>query len=285
MATYVVSDIHGFYNTFLKLLDNIDFDMEKDTLYILGDLIDRGPHSAEMLEWAMNAPENVHCLLGNHEDMAIPVLRDSLDDLIEPSMIWYNEPWSWNGGRETFSALWEKFGADGIAFRVLPWLKSLPLYFTIGINGKDILLVHAGIAINGARMSDDYISSGRQDFIDIPRVGENWAQSLLWIRENWLYSNTPIPYDYVIFGHTRCNSGLMRDYVFWSKEDTDKCRKAVNNGKDTFVHIIGFDPAANGKVVEKIDIDTGYGSLGALRLDDMREFYVSAEEEAKELGS
>jgi hypothetical protein len=77
----------------------------------------------------------------------------------------------------------------------------------------------------------------------------------------------------------------MRDYVFWSNEDTDKCRKAVDNGKDTFVHIIGFDPAANGKVVEKIDIDTGYGSLGALRLDDMREFYVSAEEEAKELGS
>ncbi len=44
MATYVISDIHGEYELFIKLLEKIRF-TSADTLYVLGDVIDRGPAS------------------------------------------------------------------------------------------------------------------------------------------------------------------------------------------------------------------------------------------------
>ena len=49
MATYCISDIHGYYDKFIALINLIEFDPAADRLYILGDIIDRGPQSAEML--------------------------------------------------------------------------------------------------------------------------------------------------------------------------------------------------------------------------------------------
>lgn len=48
MATYVISDIHGQYKMFLDLLDKIKL-KDTDTLYILGDILDRGPHPIKAL--------------------------------------------------------------------------------------------------------------------------------------------------------------------------------------------------------------------------------------------
>ena len=48
MATYVISDIHGQYDIFIELLDKIQF-QNTDTLYILGDILDRGPHPIKTL--------------------------------------------------------------------------------------------------------------------------------------------------------------------------------------------------------------------------------------------
>ena len=69
MATYVVSDIHGEYDMFLELLDKIGL-KETDTLYVLGDILDRGPHPLRLLRKLMEMP-NVVCLVGNHELMAL----------------------------------------------------------------------------------------------------------------------------------------------------------------------------------------------------------------------
>lgn len=71
MSIYCISDIHGCFIEFNKMLRLINF-QESDELYILGDIFDRGPASAEMLWWATKqAPANVHFLLGNHEDMIL----------------------------------------------------------------------------------------------------------------------------------------------------------------------------------------------------------------------
>ena len=72
MATYVISDIHGQYDMFMDLLYKISFS-DKDTLYILGDIIDRGPHPIKTMRKLMEMP-NVICLLGNHEYMALGCL-------------------------------------------------------------------------------------------------------------------------------------------------------------------------------------------------------------------
>ena len=66
MSTYVMSDIHGHYVEFMKMLDKISFS-DKDELVIAGDYIDRGPKSLEMLQWLENVPDNILTLKGNHD--------------------------------------------------------------------------------------------------------------------------------------------------------------------------------------------------------------------------
>lgn len=73
IATYVISDIHGEYEMFMELLEKIGLE-EWDTLYILGDILDRGPHPIKVLLKLMEMP-NVCCLVGNHELMAIECLE------------------------------------------------------------------------------------------------------------------------------------------------------------------------------------------------------------------
>ena len=65
IATYVVSDIHGEYELFIRLLEEIHL-KETDTLYVLGDILDRGPHPIQIILKLMEMP-TVVCLTGNHE--------------------------------------------------------------------------------------------------------------------------------------------------------------------------------------------------------------------------
>ena len=62
MATYAVSDLHGQYGIFDKLLERIGFS-EDDFMYVLGDAIDRGPDGVRILQRIMNAP-NMDLLIG-----------------------------------------------------------------------------------------------------------------------------------------------------------------------------------------------------------------------------
>ena len=62
---YVISDIHGEYELFMKMLEKIKF-QDTDTLYILGDILDRGPNPIRVLRKLMEMP-NVIPIVGNHE--------------------------------------------------------------------------------------------------------------------------------------------------------------------------------------------------------------------------
>ena len=63
--TYFVSDIHGEYDLFLKLLDKIGFS-DSDVLYVLGDMIDKGEKSVKTVDFIRREP-NIKAILGNHE--------------------------------------------------------------------------------------------------------------------------------------------------------------------------------------------------------------------------
>ena len=67
MSTYVCSDIHGQYDLYKTMLNEINFTSE-DHFYILGDMIDRGEDGIRVLQDVASRP-NVTCLLGNHEYM------------------------------------------------------------------------------------------------------------------------------------------------------------------------------------------------------------------------
>ena len=73
---YTVSDIHGCYNKYRKLLKKINFGPD-DTLYVLGDVIDRGPDGFKIL-LDMARRSNVINLMGNHEAMAVQALSHIL---------------------------------------------------------------------------------------------------------------------------------------------------------------------------------------------------------------
>ncbi len=75
---YCVSDIHGCYKEFMKLMDVIGFS-EDDTLYVIGDVVDRGPRLVKILEWMMKR-RNVIPIVGNHEYMMMKVLLPGLKE-------------------------------------------------------------------------------------------------------------------------------------------------------------------------------------------------------------
>lgn len=62
---YCISDIHGYYDLFCRLLDKIKFG-GGDTLYVLGDMVDKGPDGVRLAKLLFSMP-NAYCIAGNHE--------------------------------------------------------------------------------------------------------------------------------------------------------------------------------------------------------------------------
>ena len=86
MAVYVMSDVHGLKDRYDRMMENIH---EEDTLYILGDVIDRGPDGIVILQDVMQR-SNVKMLMGNHEYMMLQyyqALKDEKMDLYDKMLI------------------------------------------------------------------------------------------------------------------------------------------------------------------------------------------------------
>lgn len=144
--TYVMSDLHGCYDLFQKMLKTITFSQE-DMLYIIGDVIDRGEEGIKILLEAMERP-NIRLLMGNHEylmavllsNIKVPIERSTaLDDGIQRGL----QLWLDDGGRPTFLHFLEL--TPDVQRQVLRFLVKLPLYTEISNNGKDFVLVHSGL--------------------------------------------------------------------------------------------------------------------------------------------
>lgn len=63
---WVCGDLHGQYAELMSSLDEVGFNLDTDRLFLLGDLVDRGPRSRELLSWVLDT-RNVYSVLGNHE--------------------------------------------------------------------------------------------------------------------------------------------------------------------------------------------------------------------------
>ena len=77
---YVIGDIHGCYNRFMELLNKL-YLKEDDIVILIGDIIDRGKQSPQMLKWAMEnitADGRFQMVLGNHEKAVVEDYRYSL---------------------------------------------------------------------------------------------------------------------------------------------------------------------------------------------------------------
>ncbi len=148
MATYAISDIHGQYDLFMELLDKIRL-TKWDRLYILGDVLDRGPHPIKTIRKLMEMP-NVICLAGNHEIMAMQcqkllmseITDSAIRELDEDTMI-NLQTWQFNGSETTIRELAE---LDQATRRdVIEYIKDFYLYMERMIREQKYLLVHAGL--------------------------------------------------------------------------------------------------------------------------------------------
>jgi serine/threonine protein phosphatase 1 len=175
---YVLSDIHGNEERFLAMLEKIHFGPE-DTLYILGDVIDRHPHGLRILRRIMAMP-NAHMLLGNHEYMMLRALgqpRDENRDDGRAMAHWYR-----NGGDVTHRHF--KHLRKTLRQQLLDYLLSLPLELEVRLGDRTYLLVH------GAPPGD---YDGNLPYL-------NPVHYAVWKR---LEADHPLPADQIlVFGHT-----------------------------------------------------------------------------------
>ena len=139
MAIYVTSDAHGHVRALDEALSKISLTSD-DTLYVLGDMIDRGPDPVGVIKLVRSLP-NARVLKGNHEQIMLDAIigQDPLDA----------ETWDINGGWTTREQLNDmEFEAYEELVR---WMAALPLYAVVETAERPYLLVHAGIQTEAAR--------------------------------------------------------------------------------------------------------------------------------------
>ena len=90
MSVYVVGDIQGCYQEFRQLMEVIQFDAGKDQLWLVGDLVNRGPESLEVLRLVRSLGDRAITVLGNHDLHLLAVAEgvaelhrsDTLDEIL-----------------------------------------------------------------------------------------------------------------------------------------------------------------------------------------------------------
>lgn len=179
---YAIGDIHGCYDKLKALMEKIPIDFARDTLVFIGDYIDRGSHSVEVVDYLIKLKKRVPeviFLKGNHEDMLDKFIKgaDRFTYLL-------------NGGQQTLDSYLTK-SVESEFFPIpddhMEFFKSLRLSY----ETEEFIFVHAGLR---------------------PRVPlENQrTEDLLWIRDKFVGSK----YDFgkrVIFGHTPLKQPLVED--------------------------------------------------------------------------
>jgi serine/threonine protein phosphatase 1 len=163
----IIGDVHGYYQGLIRLMKEIDPKSE-DEVYFLGDLIDRGPQSSEVVDFVKN--NNYSCLLGNHELMLLSVMNK---DVNSNQNI---QAWLYSGGQATIAS----YKSVQIPQDHLDWFANLPTYLDLG----DVWLTHAGIDPSKS-------------------ISEQTTDELCWIRDE--FHGMELPYfsdKLIVVGHT-----------------------------------------------------------------------------------
>lgn len=121
MATYVIGDLQGCYRSLQSLLDSIDFDSRRDRLWLVGDLVNRGPDSLAVLRFVKDLGDAAVTVLGNH-DLHLLAVAEGFERL------------------KRGDSLAEILDAPDRS-ALLDWLRSRPLVH----YEQDVLMVHAGL--------------------------------------------------------------------------------------------------------------------------------------------
>lgn len=291
MATYVTSDAHGHVRALDRALE-LACPGEGDVVYVLGDMVDRGPDPVGVLRLVRSLP-NARVLMGNHERMLLDTLMS--EDEREVFV------WEMNGGSTTARGL-DTLGSDEAA-DLIDWIAQLPLFDVVevedcrpgaaaraGVLGVEArrryLLAHAGIDALAAR---GYLATAGACGSGAPEpdarllramMESQSADDLLWIRSEFWGAPTglvgpdgrgPV----VVAGHTP--SILLGRYATLmggtgAHEGMYGCMVEVGATSDTFGEAdrICIDCAAAAGHLS--------GRVGVMRLEDRRVWYAEIRE-------
>ena len=158
-VVYVVSDLHGCYDKYIKLLERLKMTSD-DFLYILGDIVDRGSDGMKILLDLINR-KNVFSYRGNHDHYAQIMLRNFAiandgcfaDGLEETFRLWLSD-----GGSPTYEEFLKL--DESKQYAVLNYLNSLPLFEELTVGGRKFFLAHTVpekskmLNIDSCRISD-----------------------------------------------------------------------------------------------------------------------------------
>lgn len=162
-----IGDVHGHYDGLMILLEAIAPNGD-DQVYFLGDLIDRGPRSAQVVDFVQKS--DYHCLLGNHEQLMIDAFPKGR--AFGPGL----QAWLYSGGQATVAS----YKNMDLLAEHLEWIKTLPMYMDLG----DIWLVHAGVHPELA-------------------IEDQTSHEFCWIREEFHSIAKPyFPDKLIVTGHT-----------------------------------------------------------------------------------
>jgi serine/threonine protein phosphatase 1 len=187
MRTIVIADIHGQFQTFKKLMKKIKFNEEQDRLILLGDYIDRGEESLEVLEYVHFLKQHGAVVLGgNHENMF-------LNWLDYPNETRRAVHYFQNGGGTTIRSLLGEIEVDAVPQKLIEEKYPKLLEMIRGMDNYyetyEAIYVHAGVDPD----KKDFRTTLEEDF--------------RWIREKfWTGGNTTGKH--IFFGHTP--TGILR---------------------------------------------------------------------------
>jgi predicted MPP superfamily phosphohydrolase len=194
----VIGDIHGCYKTLKKLTEEKLKITPSDHLYFIGDYIDRGPASQQVLDYLIELKwqsYNIYPIRGNHEEMLLKAISDN-----KFIHAWYN-----NGAEETLKSfdipdnlLFEYDGIKLIPEKYIHFISNLPYFIVL----DDYIIVHAGLNFKLDQPFDD-------------------KESMLWMR-NINYDAIKAENKKIIHGHTPMPSvSILSDL-------RDKQNKVIN---------------------------------------------------------
>lgn len=230
---YVTSDIHGCHDKFKALLKAIQF-KDTDTMYILGDIVDRGSNPVDLL-FDLMCRTNIFPILGNHEYMCYKCLKQlnveinekNVDTQIDVELLEAYNLWLQDGGVTTVEGF-RKLSSDDRE-EILDYLSEFSLYEKVTVNNQKFILVHAGL--------DNFDPNRSLDSYDI--------HEMLFTSPD--YNKQYFKNAYLVTGHTPT---FLIDETYRNKIYKNKNHISIDCG------------AVYGE------------RLGCIRLDDLEEFYV-----------
>ena len=260
MNTYVMSDIHGCYDDFIAMLDQIKFS-ESDQLILAGDYIDRGSQSFEMLKWIENAPDNALLIKGGHEaefaqcvELIFSFIKkyninvSNSEELLKVYSVLKDD------FKDSMFDYYETIKALLIEHHITPsdlqnWkslIDDMPYYFKITINKQKHIIVHAGY------ISEEYFEKVQNQYDDVESF-------YLYAREDSLKYGRQTD-SIIIFGHTP----TVIKGKFYNNGDVYRYYDAKQNC--TFYNI------DCGKVYYSEKYNNA--KLACIRLEDKKIFYI-----------